>query len=185
MHRLSALVLALVATACVPELAPVDDPDTGAYAGPDQDDASDDKEPAQGQQGGDDDEDVCAWADELGDAIEDAPNLGMIDTPGAICGELDEAGNDGGGYAGDLDFVAFQVGWDATYHLSLAWTASEADYDLYVFEITDEGYETVSDSYIEGTEYESITLRLEAGATYVAGIAGWDGGAGEWTLTVE
>ncbi len=74
MHRFAALVLALVTTACVPELAPLDD-DTGAGLGQDGD-----KEPANGNgngngNGGDDTapEDTCFYADELGNEIEETP----------------------------------------------------------------------------------------------------------------
>ncbi len=186
MHRFAALVLALVTTACVPELAPLDD-DTGAGLGQDGD-----KEPANGNgngngNGGDDTapEDTCFYADELGNEIEDAPYLGMIDTPGTICGELDSVANDANGYAGDMDFVAFQVEWDATYQLSLSWEAAGADYDLYVFEVTDQKYVTISDDYVEGTEHESVVLELDAGDTYVVGVAGWEGATGSWTVTVE
>ena len=186
MHRFAALFIALVTTACVPELAPLGGDDTGFEAG------QDDKEPTSNNGGNGNgqgeeqvDEDACVYADELGDEIEDAPYLGMIDTPGTICGELDSVANDASGYAGDMDFVAFQVEYDATYRVSLSWAATDADYDLYVFELDGSKYVTISDEYVEGTEHESVVLELDAGETYVIGVAGWEGSSGDWTVTVE
>ena len=91
------------------------------------------------------------------------------------------AGNLGGLYDADLDFVSFSVPQSRTYSFSLTWTPTSADYDLHL--IDGNG---LTLAYATGyTQPEIITHALDANTTYYFTVAAWEGSAGNWSVQIQ
>ena len=118
---------------------------------------------------------------ENGDSSTDITGLGALTLPVDITGTIWGAGNSGGLYSADLDFISFSLPTTRTYTFTLTWTPTSADYDLHLIE---ENGTTLSYS----TEYgqpEVITYRLNGNTLYYIAVAAWDGSAGNWTLKIQ
>ena len=144
--------------------------------------------------------------DEIGDALTDLSDLGVLGSGDRICGHLQTVGNDGSDYTGDHDNLVLQVSATERLDLTLDW-AQTADIDLYVYEglplvhATGTGsYTTLYTylySYYAGAELlgsaiwsgmsgpESLNLSLEQGVDYWIQVVGWDGAPGDWTLSID
>jgi len=119
---------------------------------------------------------------ERGDTEATAQDIGVLELPAVIEGDIYRASNDGSAYTADLDWVSFRVGSSVDATFSLSWDASGADYDLHLMR---DG-STVAKSVQDGTaQPETFSRTLSAGATYTLVVAGWSGGAGDWVVTVE
>jgi hypothetical protein len=119
---------------------------------------------------------------ETGDTERDAQNIGVISLPATLEGDIYRASNDGYAYTGDMDWIEFRVGSTTDARFSLTWTASGADYDLHLLRNGNTEAQSIQDG---ATQPESFTRTLQGNTTYVIVVAGWNGGAGAWTLTIE
>ena len=118
---------------------------------------------------------------ETGDLLEDAEGLGQIETPATITGDLYGTGNNGSQYTADIDFMKFSVDRKGPYDITLDWTETSADYDLFLLA---EGPVTLA-SGTTITYGESVSFNLEAGTSYFLAVAGWEGAAGAWSIRIE
>jgi hypothetical protein len=118
---------------------------------------------------------------EVGDTAADIYDLGPIVPPVVIEGSIWGAGNLGGLYNADLDFMSFTLPQSRTYTFTLTWTPTSADYDLHLVEGTGR---TLAYSTGYG-QPEIITYGLNANTLYYLAVAAWDGGAGNWTLRIQ
>jgi len=118
---------------------------------------------------------------EVGDTAADIYALGAINPPVTLEGSIWGAGNLGGLYNADLDFMSFTLPTSKTYTLTLTWTPTSADYDLHLVESTGTtlAYAT---SY---SQPEVITYGLTANTLYYVAVAAWDGSAGNWSLRIQ
>ena len=107
--------------------------------------------------------------------------LGMLSPPVEITGSIWGAGNLGGLYDADLDFVSFQVPQSRQYNLELTWTPTSADYDLHLIEGTGTTL-AYSTTY---SQPETINYALNANTDYFFTVAAWEGSAGNWTVRIQ
>lgn len=113
--------------------------------------------------------------------------VGTLGRGALVCGELDEAANNGLTYSGDRDYIGFEVPAWGTYDFELRWDAA-GDWDLLLFEYSDfDGYLYELDAgdgpALHGPEQASAGLYRYT--TYVFEVAGWRGDAGAWTVAIE
>lgn len=118
---------------------------------------------------------------ENGDSASDITDLGALSPPVDITGSIWGAGNSGGLYNADLDFISFTLPTTKTYTFTLTWTPTSADYDLHLVEGTGT---TLAYSTGYG-QPEVITYSLSGNTLYYVAVAAWDGGAGTWTLRIQ
>jgi hypothetical protein len=118
---------------------------------------------------------------ENGDSASDITDMGALVPPVNITGSMWGAGNSGGLYNADLDFMSFSLPTTKTYTFTLTWTPTSADYDLHLVEGTGT---TLAYSTGNG-QPEIITYSLSGNTLYYIAVAGWDGGAGTWTLKIQ
>ena len=118
---------------------------------------------------------------ETGDTASDIYDIGPITPPVTVEGSVWGAGNLGGLYDADLDFISFSVPQSRTYSLSLTWTPNSADYDLHLIDGTGVTL-AYSTSY---NQPEIITYALNANTTYYFAVAAWDGSAGNWAVQIQ
>jgi hypothetical protein len=118
---------------------------------------------------------------ENGDSASDITDLGALTPPVDITGSIWGAGNSGGLYSADLDFISFSLPTTRTYTFTLTWTPTSADYDLHLVE----GTGTVL-AYSTGYgQPEVITYSLSGNTLYYIAVAAWDGSAGNWNLKIQ
>ena len=118
---------------------------------------------------------------ETGDTAADIYDIGPISPPVTVQGSIWGAGNLGGLYDADLDFVSFSVPQSRTYSLSLTWTPTSADYDLHLIDGTG-----LTLAYATGyNQPEIVTYALNANTTYYFTVAAWDGSAGNWSVQIQ
>ena len=118
---------------------------------------------------------------EGGDGQGNAEGIGRIPIPTTVRGDMYATGNNGYNFTGDIDFVKFSVESGGSRTLTLNWTETGADYDLYLLK---EGGETLEASATYDYP-ESVTFNLQGSTTYFFAVAGWSGAAGEWTVRIE
>jgi hypothetical protein len=118
---------------------------------------------------------------ENGDSASDITALGSLTPPVDITGSIWGAGNSGGLYSADLDFISFSLPTTRTYTFSLTWTPTSADYDLHLVEGTGT---TLAYSTGYG-QPEIITYSLNGNTLYYVAVAAWDGSAGNWNLNIQ
>ncbi|MCP4809534.1 MAG: hypothetical protein GY913_07445 [Proteobacteria bacterium] len=118
---------------------------------------------------------------ESGDLLEDAVGLGQIETPATITGDLYGTGNDGALYTSDLDFMKFSVDRKGPYDITLTWTETAADYDLYLLA---EGPVTIANAATYDYP-ETVSYSLESNTSYFLAVGGWDGRSGAWSIRIE
>jgi len=118
---------------------------------------------------------------ENGDTAADITSLGALTPPVDISGSIWGAGNLGGLYNADLDFISFTLPTTKTYTFTLTWTPASADYDLHLIE----GSGTTLAYSTSYGQPEVITYSLSANALYYIAVGAWDGGAGTWNLNIQ
>ncbi|MFT4978860.1 MAG: hypothetical protein ACI8S6_004770 [Myxococcota bacterium] len=100
-----------------------------------------------------------------------------------MCGHMHAASNNGTIYTGDMDFIELQVPSTGPVNFVLEWDNSGGDYDLVLM---DTSFAWVAESSNAGYGGpESFSTRLTSGTRYIIRIAGRDGAAGSWTLTLN
>jgi hypothetical protein len=119
---------------------------------------------------------------ESGDTEDSAQDLGAITLPTIIQGNISRASNDGYGYTGDIDWIQIRVASRTDAHFSLSWEASGSDYDLHLLVNGETEAQSIQDG---ATQPESFTRTLQPGTSYVIVVAGWQGSAGNYTLTID
>ncbi len=133
---------------------------------------------------------------EPNDETADWQDLGLLSTGRHVIGGVAAtAGHDAdtNDLNGDLDVFRFMLDDDAIVGLTLEFAAEGEDFDLVLYDDSDE--DTVlgfgSDQAINldmatTANPEQTTVRLEPAVPYVIGIGNWDGSAGsEWTLHLD
>jgi hypothetical protein len=118
---------------------------------------------------------------ENGDTAADITSLGPLNPPVAITGNIWGAGNLGGLYNADLDFISFTLPTTKTYTFTLTWTPASADYDLHLIE----GNGTTLAYSTSYGQPEVITYSLSANALYYIAVGAWEGSSGTWTLNIQ
>jgi hypothetical protein len=128
-------------------------------------------------------EGFSASVSETGDDAGSADSLGTISPPGEITGYLGMAGNSGGSYSGDLDWVKFRPAQGGNWSFSLTWAASGSDYDLHLL---NSGLTTLANAVSNGSvQPEQLSYQVAAGSTYYLIVAGWSGNGGTYTVEIE
>lgn len=119
---------------------------------------------------------------ETGDEENSATNIGNLSLPAVLEGDIYRASNDGKAYTGDLDWVDFRVSSSTTATFSLVWDASGSDYDLHLLA---DGFPEAQSIQDGSAQPERFTRSLSSGTNYTVVVAGWNGSAGDWTLTID
>jgi hypothetical protein len=122
-----------------------------------------------------------AWikeVDENGDDAASTISVGKLAVPGKVKGTMGKTGNDGSNYTKDLDWVKFTAPSTGTLSLTLTWSESSADYDLYLLQ-TDL---TVLASSATTKSPEALAASVRKDETYIFVVAGWSGPGGDWTV---
>lgn len=122
-----------------------------------------------------------AWVSEAGNTPVSSVPLGAVSTPAYICGHMALASH-GATYNGDLDYFDLELpGGNLTF--ALTWTEPSGDYDLYMM---DPAGAIVAQSIVYGTvQPESFNKSVGAASPWTFMVGGWDGGAGDWMLTIQ
>lgn len=120
---------------------------------------------------------------ETGDDELTAADVGAIYPPMTICGDLYAASNDSQGYTGDLDWLTFDAGSTGNWTFELTWANAAADYDFYLLD--DWGFEVASSLQDGSAQPERIQAQVFSGDFYYLVVAGWSGGGGAWTVSVQ
>ena len=118
---------------------------------------------------------------ESGDTQGTSEGIGRIPLPATIRGDLYATGNNGYNFTEDIDFVKFSVTDGGNRDITLNWTETSGDYDLYLLI---SGAETLAASATYDYP-ESVSYKLEADTTYFIAVAGWSGPPGDWTVRIE
>jgi len=113
----------------------------------------------------------------------DPVRLDVLPTlPFTFCGELESTGNHNGEFTGDRDRTEFVLTDGGSFRLVLRWGAAETgDYDLFLFE----GESEIGRSATLGYPEIIDEIGLAPNTPYTAIVAGWEGVAGEWLVTVS
>ncbi len=110
-----------------------------------------------------------------------ANDVGRVEAPGYLVGNISRASNDGVAYTGDMDFLAFRLPTAARVTFTLTWDAAAADYDLRLGDRSQWLDTAITDGT---TQPEVITYNLQANTTYYLAIAGWSGPSGDYEVTL-
>jgi len=117
---------------------------------------------------------------ESGDTRADGiTSIGAIELPAEVSGNIYSSGASNA--YGDQDWVKFQAPATGNMQVSLTWTDSSADYDLYLAE----GGGAILESRTSTTFGESISYYLYEGEYYLFGVLAWEGGGSNWTVRIE
>ncbi len=127
---------------------------------------------------------------EIGDALDDVFDAGVLQVPCPLSGNIYVTGL-AAGY-GDVDIVAFAVASPGS-GVNMSW-AGTGDYDVYLFDTLGFGFMQLLDGDLSfalaagdsgGSAAESVNSPLATGEVYYLVIGGWDGPAGDYTVTVR
>ncbi|MDP6933430.1 MAG: hypothetical protein QGG40_10970 [Myxococcota bacterium] len=121
--------------------------------------------------------------EELGGSVNDATDLGELSLPLLICGDIYDASNNSGNYAGDLDWVSFEATSNTTLLFELTWVETEADYDLHLKSSSGQNLASAND--VGFSQTESFSHSVGSGYRYNLMVAGRDGNPGLYTLRIE
>jgi|GEM_PF-3189982 len=121
-------------------------------------------------------------SNEVGDDPSQVDGLGLIQIPGEILGNTHSTGNNGSTYAGDFDVMKFTSPKSGPAAFSLTWSASGADYDLMIADMTGavQAYSSTN-----GTAYENFVYTLSSQTDYLLAVGAWSGPGGDWTIRIE
>jgi hypothetical protein len=112
-------------------------------------------------------------------------DLGIL-SPGSynVEGNCSLASNDAGAYNGDYDYYQIQISQAATVTISLDWAAADGDYDVILFD--DTGTQ-VAESWQAGTVRPEVIadFAIPAVTSYYIFVTGYEGSAGDYTLTID
>lgn len=121
--------------------------------------------------------------DENGDTPADITGIGRIEVPAIVSGDVYRSGNNGAEYTADIDVVKFTVPQTGSYSVILQWTATGADYDLFLMETGPITIDSAAASSTNPPEVTSGTLRT--GVDYFFAVGAWSGPGGAWTVRIE
>ena len=108
-----------------------------------------------------------------------AYDVGSIAKGTVMCGNLYSIRTN---WTGDNDYIFFKPTSSGSHTLRLAWSMT-ADLDIWL--ATASG-SVLTQSYVtSSTGPEIMTYTLTGGTEYLVRVVGWDGTAGDWTLTLQ
>jgi len=126
---------------------------------------------------------------EVGDSLSSVYDAGTIQVPCTMAGNVYATGA-----TGDLDIVSFAVSSGAS-NVGLNWS-STGDYDLYIFDTLGFIFLELFDGDLSlapplaygeniGSTPESVSVSLIPGEVYYAIVVGYDGAAGDYSISVQ
>ena len=128
---------------------------------------------------------LSTWSvtsNEVGDDPLQVDGLGLIQIPGEILGNAHSTGNNGSSYTGDFDVMRFTSPKSGPTSFSLTWSASGADYDVMIADMTGA---VLAYSSTPGTSYENFNYTLSSQTDYLLAVGAWSGPGGNWTIRIE
>jgi len=128
---------------------------------------------------------LSTWSvtsNEVGDDPSQVDGLGLIQIPGEILGNAHSTGNNGSSYTGDFDVMKFTSPKSGPASFSLTWSASGADYDVMIADMTGA---ILAYSSTPGTGYENFNYTLSSQTDYLLAVGAWSGPGGNWTIRIE
>ncbi len=99
-----------------------------------------------------------------------------------LCGDMHSTGLTGSTYTGDLDFVRFKPSTSGSYHFTLDWDTTGAEYELALF---DSAWNVVNYDESGGPPTREFDQALSSSSWYIVRIAGSSGPGGPYTLTMD
>jgi hypothetical protein len=128
---------------------------------------------------------MSVWSitsNEVGDEPSQVDGLGLIQIPGEILGNAHSTGNNGSAYAGDFDVMRFTSPKSGPASFGLTWSASGADYDLMIADMTGA---VLANSSTNGTSFENFSYNLSSQTDYLLAVGAWSGPGGDWIIRIE
>ena len=121
--------------------------------------------------------------DEIGDDGS-AQDLGTLNPPVTLCGDIWGASNDGTAYTSDFDVVMFTVGAQGTWNFSLTWSSTGDDYDMHLWDVNDTSAPVVYSETDGPTQPEAFAWPVLTGEQYYLDVGAWSGSGGSYAITI-